>query len=76
VFLFVLAPDKETLLDVGLIKIQPGDNLSEEGFDCEAHLTDIEPGQSWPAHIVGRPERPIDAGHKATIRLRWFDGMP
>jgi hypothetical protein len=69
------APDKDTLLNVGLIKIQPGDDAREEGFDCEAHLTDIEPGKPRPALEVGRPDRPIEARHKATIRLVWFDGM-
>src|SRR5438105_10468008 len=28
-------PNKDTLLNVGLIKIQPGDEYSEEGFDCD-----------------------------------------
>ncbi|HMF11371.1 MAG TPA: G8 domain-containing protein, partial [Gemmataceae bacterium] len=69
------APDKDTLLVVGLVKIQPGDDTREEGFDCEAHLTDTDPGESRPALEVGRPDRPINAGHEATIRLRWFDGM-
>ena len=32
------AHDRDTRLDVGLIKIQPGDDASENGFDCEAHL--------------------------------------
>ena len=32
------APDRDTRLDVCLIKIQPGDDTSEEGFDCTAHL--------------------------------------
>src|SRR5262245_55995056 len=30
------APDKETLLAVGLLKIQPGENTAEDGFDCDA----------------------------------------
>src|SRR5262249_4788052 len=32
------ARDRDTQLDVGLIKIQPGDDASEEGFECDAHL--------------------------------------
>src|SRR5262249_34592566 len=31
------ARDRDTVLNVGLIKIQAGDDASEEGFDCEAH---------------------------------------
>jgi hypothetical protein len=69
------ATDKDTVLNVGLIKIQPGDDAQEEGFDCEAHPADNEPGMPRPALEVGTPNRPIDAKHKATIRLHWFEGM-
>src|SRR5947209_3894796 len=31
------ATDRNTRLDVGLLKIQPGTDASENGFDCEAH---------------------------------------
>jgi hypothetical protein len=31
------ACDKDTRLDVGLVRIQPGEEASEEGFDCNAH---------------------------------------
>src|ERR1043165_483737 len=36
------APDKNTQLNVGVLKVEPGDRPSEEGFDCEAHLTEPE----------------------------------
>lgn len=29
------APDKDTLLNVGLIRVQPGNQVVEEGFDCD-----------------------------------------
>src|SRR5438105_3804564 len=29
------ATDRDTRLDVGLIKIQAGEDVSEEGFDCD-----------------------------------------
>src|SRR6202000_2194110 len=32
------APDKSTLLNVGLVLVQPGETASETGFDCDAHL--------------------------------------
>ncbi len=67
------APDRDTRLDVGLIRIQAGEECTEEGFDCDAHLT--EPDQPRPALEVGSPDRPIDAKHTATIRLVYFDGM-
>jgi hypothetical protein len=63
------APDRDTRLDVGLIKIQPGDDASENGFDCDAHAPDVAPAQARPVLEVGSPERPIDAAHTALIRL-------
>src|SRR5262249_45572918 len=32
------AHDRDTRLDVGLIKVQAGDGTDEDGFDCDAHL--------------------------------------
>jgi hypothetical protein len=69
------AADRDTRLDVGLIKIQAGDDASENGFDCEAHLKEPDPGQARPALEVGTPNRPVDARHTALIRLVSFDGM-
>ena len=36
--------DKDTRLDVGLIKIQPGEDASEDGFDCDAHVAEMPAG--------------------------------
>ena len=69
------APDRDTRLNVGLIKIQPGDNASENGFDCEAHLKAPDPKSPWPALEVGTPDRPIDAKHTALIRLVAIGGL-
>jgi hypothetical protein len=69
------ARDRNTRLDVGLIKIQPGDDARENGFDCEAHLREPDPGQSRPALEVGTPEDPIPPGHTALIRLAVVDGL-
>src|SRR5262245_63931678 len=33
------APNMDTLLNVGLIKIQAGEDASENGFDCDAHMS-------------------------------------
>jgi cephalosporin-C deacetylase-like acetyl esterase len=68
------ARDRDTHLDVGLIKIQPGDDASENGFDCGAHPTAV-PGQPKPALEVGTPEQPIPPRHRATIRLVYLRGM-
>jgi hypothetical protein len=69
------APDRDTRLDVGLIKIQRGDVYSEEGFDCDAHLRPADARRPRPALEVGRPDRPVAAGHVARIRLVYFPGM-
>lgn len=63
-----------TRLDVGLIKIQAGDEASEEGFDCDAHPAAVDPKLPRPALEVGRPDAPIDGKHTATIRLVYFAG--
>lgn len=69
------ATDRDTRLDVGLIKIQPGDDASENGFDCDAHAVPDAHDAQRPALEVGTAERPIESGHVARIRLVVFDGM-
>lgn len=68
-------PSRDTRLDVGLIKIQAGDDWSENGFDCDAHAPKVDPNVPRPALEVGTAERPIPAGRTATIRLVSIDGM-
>ena len=74
---------KSTLLDVGLLKIEPGETTTEDGFDCHAgpeaaprahghgHATAPPPR---PALEIGTPDEPIPAGIQATIRLRYHAG--
>jgi hypothetical protein len=69
------AADRDTRLDVGLLKIQPGEDASENGFDCDAHMLAAKPGGAKPALEVGTPDRPIAAGHTAVIRLVLCDGL-
>ena len=59
------AADRNTRLDVGLLKIEQGENASEDGFDCDAHATQVDPAMPRPALLVGTPERPIGAEWKA-----------
>jgi hypothetical protein len=66
------AADKDTRLDVGLIKIQPGEEFSEEGFDCASHIGTLDAKTPRPTLEVGTPERPIEAGRTALIRLMHF----
>ena len=37
--MLTFASDRDTQLDVGLIKIQPGDDASEDGFNCDAQCS-------------------------------------
>jgi hypothetical protein len=69
------ARDRDTRLDVGLIKVQPGDDAGENGFDCDAHLAPPAPGTPRPALEVGTPDRPIPAGRTALIRLVCVEGL-
>ena len=69
------ATDRDTRLDVGLIKIQPGEDTSEEGFNCDAHLSEPDHSQPKPALFVGTATQPVDAKHTALIRLVYFEGM-
>ncbi len=63
------ARDRDTQLNVGLIKIQPGDDATEDGFDCDAHAPAADPSRPRPALEVGMPQAPIEAGRTALIRL-------
>jgi hypothetical protein len=69
------ARDRETRLDVGLIKIQAGDDASEDGFNCDAHLQKPDPAVERPALEVGASNAPIPAGHAALIRLAAVEGL-
>ncbi|MDB6169259.1 MAG: hypothetical protein JWM88_2123, partial [Verrucomicrobia bacterium] len=69
------ARDRNTRLEVGLLKIQAGDDTSEDGFNCDAHLPDPEPLQPKAALEVGTAGEPIPAGFTARIRLVYFEGM-
>jgi hypothetical protein len=69
------ARDRDTRLDVGLIKIQAGKEASEDGFDCDAHGQEPDPGTPQPGLEVGTPEKPIPAPHTALIRLTYVSGL-
>jgi hypothetical protein len=68
-------PNRDTRLDVGLIKIQAGDDPSETGFDCENHATAPDPNQARPALEIGTPAQPIEPDHKSVIRLTAVQGL-
>src|SRR5262249_5411612 len=69
------ARDRDTVLTVGLIKIQAGDDASEDGFNCGAHVGPPAPDRPRPALEVGTPNDPIPSGRTAVIRLAMVKGL-
>lgn len=72
------AHDRDTRLDVGLIRVPAAGSTAEEGFDCAAHMPEPKPGQPTTpraALLVGTPNQPIDSKHTALIRLVYVEGM-
>jgi hypothetical protein len=65
---------KNTRLEVGLLRVTPGDSCSEDGFDCHDDAP-VPKGDTVPGLEIGTPEAPIPAGVTALIRLRHFEGM-
>ncbi|HKI19074.1 MAG TPA: G8 domain-containing protein, partial [Isosphaeraceae bacterium] len=68
-------PERDTRLDVGLIKIQAGDDAGESGFDCENHVTAPDAKRARAALEVGLAEQPIARDHSAVIRLTMVTGL-
>lgn len=83
--------EKSTRLSAALIKIQPGEMCSLDGFVCAVHAAaevkktasttppsekDTRDAGPFPAALeLGTPEKPIPAGVTATIRLVHLEGM-
>lgn len=71
------ARDRDTRLDVGLLKIEPGDGAGEDGANCDGHSghASMNPPHAAPAALeIGTSEKPIPPGVTATIRLVYFPG--
>lgn len=64
--------DHNTRLDIGLIKVQPGEQATEDAFLCD-HCP-VDPKLPMPALELGTTENPIPANVTATIRLAYFEG--
>ena len=75
------ARDRDTQLNVGVLKVQNSDECSESGFACDfLHVNEAgEPKTGLkgelPALLVGTPHQPIPAEYTARIRLHYLDGM-
>ena len=66
------ANDRNTQLNVGVLKVEAGQTPTEEGFDCDAHLLTPEPGATRAILEVGSASKPIDPKFTALIRLLPF----
>jgi len=72
------ARDRSTRLNVGLLKIEPGEETTEDGFNF--HYASDAPANSPPKAYrptleIGTADDPIPANHTATVRLVYFEGM-
>lgn len=66
---------RDTTLNCGLVKVQLGEQISEDGFDCEVHVADDARREAAGALLVGTRRRPIPRGTTATIRLHHLPGL-
>ena len=75
------ARDRNTALNVGLLKVQNSERCSESGFRCDLHAVteagepSALPSGGIPALEVGTLDQPIPAQFTARIRLHYLDGM-
>lgn len=68
-------PDRDTLLTVGLIKVQAGDDPSESGLDGHGDAAGSHSELKRPSLLVGSARRPIAKGHTSVIRLAEVKGL-
>lgn len=75
------ARDRDTLLNVGILKVQNSDACSESGFACdfldvnELGKPKSQPEGAIPALEIGTLTNPIPAEHTARVRLHFMEGM-
>ncbi len=73
------ATDRNTRLEVGLIRIENINEYSEDGFDCSHATADSGSGANAlryrSALQIGLPDAPLPAQFKAIIRLHHLEGM-
>ena len=71
-----LRPRRDTRLDVGLIKIQAGDDPGESGFDCEAHVTGGRRRKAERGVLeVGTADHPIARGTHGAHPAALVEGL-
>src|SRR5262249_42850756 len=72
------ARDKSTRLDVGLLRIDPDREITEDGFNCHESAASTPAAanpNARPTVEIGTADEPIPAKFTATVRLKYFEGM-
>src|ERR1051326_9467358 len=72
------ARDRSTRLNVGLLKVSPGVECNEDGFNCHdlAESLAVSGARTPKAALeIGTQENPIPAGVTAIVKLVYFEGM-
>jgi hypothetical protein len=75
------ARDRDTTLNVGILKVQNSDECSENGFACDLHSVNASgephgmPAGEMATLEIGTSANPIPAKYTARIRLHYFSGM-
>jgi hypothetical protein len=69
------ATDRDTRLEVGLLRVEAGQDVTEEGFDCHDPAASADPTQPRPTLEIGSANDPIGAEHTALVRLTYCEGM-
>jgi hypothetical protein len=75
------ARDRDTELNVGVLKVQNSEACSESGFACDFTGVNLAGEPQAPREgplatlAIGTPEAPIPAEHTARIRLHYLEGM-
>jgi hypothetical protein len=68
------ATDRNTRLDVGLLKVAEGEETTEDGFNCHDDPAPAPPGNSQATLEIGSQSQPVPAGVTALVRLVYFEG--
>lgn len=69
------ATDRDTRLDVGLLRVEAGDEVTEEGFDCHDPAAAVDGSTPRPTLEVGSANHPVAQQYTALIRLTYCEGM-
>ncbi|MCH5372596.1 MAG: hypothetical protein JJ992_01365, partial [Planctomycetes bacterium] len=73
------ARDRDTEMNVCVMKVEHSEHCSEDGFACDFEGADTGPelaqGERMPALEIGTLDDPIPAEHTARVRLHYVAGM-